>query len=165
MVYAATLREYWSFSRTGFRFLMTTAVLGSAAALTFALGIARAQAGAAPLALRGLCIALAGFSLLKLAGEGSALLHLRDKQQSDLKRSALLLVGELLPVTRARFALGFVGGVVCPGLIAVAAASGVTGGVVACGALALVLCVAGELLERLTFFSAMSAPKMPGGLR
>jgi formate dehydrogenase iron-sulfur subunit len=165
MVYAATLRTYWSFSRAGFRFLMTTAVLGSAAALCFALGIARAHDGEMPVALRGLCIALAGFSLLKLAGEASALLHLRDKQQNDLKRSALLLVGELMPLTRARYALGFVGGVVFPALIALVAPSGVSNGLVLCGVLALLLCLAGELLERLTFFSAMSAPKMPGGLR
>jgi Fe-S-cluster-containing dehydrogenase component/DMSO reductase anchor subunit len=165
MVYAATLRTYWSFSRTGFRFLMSTAVLGSAAALCFALGIARADGTSAPLALRGLCIALAGFSLLKLAGEASSLLHLRDKQQSDLKRSALLLVGELLPLTRARYALGFVGGVALPMLIALVAAAGVGNGVVLLGVLALALCVGGELIERLTFFSAVSAPKMPGGLR
>jgi formate dehydrogenase iron-sulfur subunit len=165
MVYAATLRTYWSFSRAGFRFLMTTAVLGSAAALCFSLGIARADGGSMPVALRGLCIALAGFSLLKLAGEASALLHLRDKQQNDLKRSALLLVGELLPLTRARYALGLVGGIVLPALIALVAPAGVTNGLVVCGVIALALCLCGELLERLTFFSAMSAPKMPGGLR
>ena len=165
MVYAATLRTYWSFSRTGFRFVMTTVVLGNAAALAYTLAIARVHGGDAPHAVRGLCLALAAGMLLKLAGEASALLHLRDKQQNDLKRSALLLVGELLPITRARFALGLVGGVACPALIAVVAAHGVSTGVVVCGVLALLLTVAGELLERLTFFSAMSAPKMPGGLR
>ena len=165
MVYAATLREYWSFSRTGFRFLMTTAVLGSAAALTFSLGVARAHGGEPPAALPGLCMALVGFALLKLAGEAAAFLHLRDKQQNDLKRSALLLAGELMPVTRARFALGFVGGVMCPALIMAASHAGVTTSLLLAGVLALMLCVAGELLERLTFFSAMSAPKMPGGLR
>jgi Fe-S-cluster-containing dehydrogenase component/DMSO reductase anchor subunit len=165
MVYAATLRTYWSFSRTGFRFVMTTAVLGTAAVLAYSLAVARVTGGYAPRALFGLCVALASAMLLKLAGEASALLHLRDKQQSDLKRSALLLVGELLPLTRARFALGLAGGVACPTLIALTSESGVSTGVLVTGALALVLAVSGELLERLTFFSAMSAPKMPGGLR
>jgi DMSO reductase anchor subunit len=165
MVYAATLRTYWSFSRTGFRFVMTTAVLGTAAVLAYTLVIARVTGGDTPHALFALCVALASAMLLKLAGEASALLHLRDKQQSDLKRSALLLVGELLPITRARYALGLVGGVASPTLIALASESGVSTGLLVIGALGLVLAAAGELLERLTFFSAMSAPKMPGGLR
>jgi hypothetical protein len=58
-----------------------------------------------------------------------------------------------------------VGGLACPALIALAASGGATSGLALLGVLALVLCVGGELLERLTFFSAMSAPKMPGALR
>ena len=114
-----------------------------------------------------LCIALACALALKLAGELSSLLHLRDHQQTELKRSALLLRGELWPLLarahrrrrpRRRSPRRSRSCSRC--------ASAVSGLDVALALLLLfALALAGELLERLLFFAAVSAPKMPGALR
>ena len=72
--------------------------------------------------------------------------------------------------TLARFALGLLGGVMLPAMLAGEAAtssatvpdwcnsSSLTG-------LLFAACLAGELLERYLFFAACAAPQMPGGIR
>ena len=169
MLYHATQRRWWSGGRSGFKFALTAAVLGLAAILSGAFGAAILSGGPFSAELiafgrRG-AQGLALLTALKLAGEASILLHLRDHQQGDLKRTALLLWGDLRPLTLWRFSLGGLGGVVLPlSLLADLAADGqwaaLTGSLA--GFLAL---LAGEILERATFFSALSAPRMPGGLR
>jgi hypothetical protein len=104
-------------------------------------------------------------TLLKLGGEASIFFHLRDRQQGDLKRTAMLLWGELRRLTGGRFALGVVGGMMLPlglltSLTAANAGLALTGAV-----LSLVCLVMGDMLERMTFFTASSARRMPGGLQ
>ena len=169
MLYHATQRRWWSGGRTGFKFALTAAVLGLAAILSGAFGAAILSGGPFSAELiafgrRG-AQGLALLTMLKLTGEASILLHLRDHQQGDLKRTALLLWGDLRPLTLWRFSLGGLGGVVLPlslltNLAADAQWAALTGSLA--GFLAL---LAGEILERATFFSALSAPRMPGGLR
>ena len=169
MLYHATQRRWWSGGRSGFKFALTAAVLGLAAILSGAFGAAILSGGPFSAELiafgrRG-AQGLALLTALKLAGEASILLHLRDHQQGDLKRTALLLWGDLRPLTLWRFSLGGLGGIVLPlSLLANLATDGqwaaLTGSLA--GFLAL---LAGEILERATFFSALSAPRMPGGLR
>ena len=169
MVYHATQRRWWSGARTGFKFALTGAVLGLAAILsgTFGVAILAGEPFGAELIAFGRRGAqgLALLTLLKLAGEASILLHLRDHQQGDLKRTALLLWGDLRPLTLWRFSLGGLGGAVLPLSLLThltpdgqwAALSGSLAGLLAL--------LAAEIIERVTFFSALSAPRMPGGLR
>jgi Fe-S-cluster-containing dehydrogenase component/DMSO reductase anchor subunit len=164
MLYHATQKKLWTLSRTGFRFAATTAVLGMASSLASA-----ATAPADQLALfrdgaRSLAMALATLVTAKLLWEIGALAHLRDKRLTELKRSAVLLLGELRPLFVYRLVLGFGFGVVCPLVTAhlwnapivnqprllVSAFVGLVG-----------LCLA-EIGERMLFFRAVCAPRMPG---
>jgi formate dehydrogenase iron-sulfur subunit len=162
MVYVATRREQWSAARTGLTFCGTTLVLGCAAVFAvsaFTLPLAHGSPDG-PRSL--LWLVLAG-SALKLALEASALLRVRDRRSSALKRMALVMLGDLAPVTRMRFVCGAMGGVVLPlvvGLSQLAAGPTRALSVVLLGVL-----LAGELLERYLFFRAAPASRMPGGLR
>jgi hypothetical protein len=106
---------------------------------------------------------MAGAVALKLAWEITFLARGGGRSE-DLRRSARLLRGpELGGLTRWRFGLGLVGGMVLP--LAVAAlcdsadpplglAAALAGGAVA-------LVVAAELCERVSFFAAVTSPSMP----
>jgi DMSO reductase anchor subunit len=106
-------------------------------------------------------MALTGF---KLVGEATVLLHGYDRKLGELKRTALLLRGQLLKQFMARLGVGAVGGLLLPLLLSSSMDQlSSTGQLVflAVSALALLL---GELLERMLFFKALSAPKMPGAI-
>ncbi|MGZ3406441.1 MAG: DmsC/YnfH family molybdoenzyme membrane anchor subunit, partial [Polyangia bacterium] len=145
MVYAATRRECWRAPSTGFKFFATAFVLGVATVL---------PSSSSPSLARVLCAAVA----LKLLYEISVFRHLRRRQHTALKRTAILMKGDLLGVTAARFACGLVGGVLLPALVGFGHAEGRA---VAVAIFALTL--SGELCERWLFFTAATAPKMPGG--
>lgn len=101
----------------------------------------------------------------KLAHEVSLLKHVRDPVLGDLKKSALLMLGPLRTLTRARFALGLAATLGLPALLALLhawQASSVSVAVVA--SLLLLAALGGELLERVAFFAASAPPKMPGGI-
>jgi hypothetical protein len=101
---------------------------------------------------------------LKLIFEASMFRHLLDKQQGDLKRTAMLMTRDLREVTSWRFLLGTVGGVVLPGvLILVEAVPSAVSTLIVC-LVALLFTLLGELLERTLFFTAVSAPRMPGAI-
>jgi DMSO reductase anchor subunit len=157
MVYAATRRPSWRAPETALRFFATALVLGCA---TVAM-IAAASGGerAVPVAL---CKLGAGAAAAKLLWEAAIFRHLRSRSHTALKRSAMLMRGDLARATSWRFVCGALGGVALP-LIAVAAADAgrapLAGLCVAAFALALV----GELAERYLFFAAATALKMPGG--
>jgi Fe-S-cluster-containing dehydrogenase component/DMSO reductase anchor subunit len=165
MVYAATLKRFWSFAHSAARFFTTTAALGVAATLAAAMTAAALEAEVALGAARSLCIALISISLLELGYELSLLAHLGDKRQSELKRSALLLTGELAGSFRWRLAAGTLGGVVLPLVLLARLPDALGAFELALAFAALLLALAGELLERLLFFAAVSSPKMPGALR
>ena len=168
MLYHVTQRRWWSGGRTGFKFALTSAVLGLAALLsgTFAAAVVSGEPLGTELIAFGRRGAqgLAALTLLKLAGEASVLFHLRDHRQGDLKRTALLLWGDLRPLTLWRFFLGGLGGVLLPlalltDLAPHSFAAAITGSLAG-----LVALLTAEIIERTTFFSALSAPRMPGGM-
>jgi DMSO reductase anchor subunit len=183
MVYAATRRSHWRGSATGFKFALTTLVLGAAAvsAISLASSAARASGGGGPPpcpppflatgAYRWLAVILMLAAGLKLAVEASIFRHLRDRRHSIEKRLALLMKGELGRTSAARFLCGVLGGLVLPalglGIAALAERSArplpLAPLTVIAGA-ALVLSLAGELLERYLFFAAAPASRMPGGI-
>jgi formate dehydrogenase iron-sulfur subunit len=165
MLYHATKKKLWSLSRTGFRFFATTLLLGMASSLASASLGSEQELFAIRPAARLLSLTLAAAGAAKLVWELGILAHLRDKQLTELKRTALILTGELRPFFLYRLALGVAFGILCPLLTARAwnaaailhRPSVVAGGIVGL----LGLCLA-ELLERVLFFRAVNAPRMPG---
>jgi formate dehydrogenase iron-sulfur subunit len=170
MIYHVTLRQFWSFARTGFKFTMTTLVLGTATTLctsVLAGYLGRAQSGAPELAA--IALTLSKVLMLcvgvELAFELSIFLHLRDKQHSELKRSALLLAGELRKHGELRLIAAGAGGLLLPLAVIGSVGAAVNVSTLVYALLSLALLTAGELIERTLFFTAVSAPRMPGAVR
>jgi len=151
MIYVFTRREFWSFSQTATKFFLTTIILGTAGSWA-ALAFAGSTSSILPAAL---LIA----SLFKLGSEVLMLRHRRIGLETQLGRSALLMRSQLRSVTASRFVLGFLGGVVLPGV----ALFGLSNVVLPVAVV--VACLCGELAERYLFFTAVSPDKMPGGLQ
>lgn len=174
MIYATLGREYWTFSRTAVRFLLTTSLLGTATVwLSVAiLVLARPSAETErlfALASELCCPAMALIASAKLIWEAAIMRYLLFPAMSQLKRSALLMTGPLANLTMARVACGMLGGIVIPVILMSQFAYGegdldrVTIAVLT--ALLFLACLAGELWERYLFFAAVAAPRMPGGIR
>lgn len=158
MIYASTGRPFWNAPTTLIKFALTCAILGLPLALLIQLASAGLPAERATL----MCAVLAVAALLKLLLECSIFLRLRTRQHTPLKRTALLMVGDLGLTTFKRFFIGIIGGVLLPSLLYTAFASLSPLFVFLVVGLVLVLCLIGELLERYLFFTAVVAPKMPG---
>jgi formate dehydrogenase iron-sulfur subunit len=170
MVYIATRREFWKPWYTAARFVLTAGLLGAAFALLLAMAAAwsnndlSAKSAFDEMGAR-LCGAVVAIAAAKLAVESSVLWHLSSLQNTTLKRSALLLTGELSTVFKIRVICGLAGGISLPlAMIAIGSRPDENGYLL--GAMALVvaaLLLAGELGERYLFFTAVVAPKMPRG--
>jgi formate dehydrogenase iron-sulfur subunit len=163
-IYHVTRRAFWSGSTTGFKFVMTAILLGLATArMTLSIGLA-VRGGSLDLAGRETLASLAASvarvvvvaGVLKALGELDVLRHLRDKRYSDLKRTALLLTGDLRRYTLLRLAFLASGlGLTAADLHGLPSVLGAV--------LALLALLGGELVERTLFFAAMSTPGMPRG--
>jgi DMSO reductase anchor subunit len=120
----------------------------------------------APLKARAAALSLMGplalASAAKLALDAEILVHLGERGLGELKRTALLLVGELARPAAARVIVGVVG----VGLVLLIAHAQGLGAGALLFALVVVWCLAlsGELLERMLFFRALSVPRMPGAV-
>ena len=119
MIYVFTKREFWSFESTAVKFSLTAILLGIASTwLTILIlnmtdnspesNLLIAQAG--PILSKALIVT----SIIKLSFEASIFRYLIRRQNSPLKRSAVLMSGELSNVTLARFACGILGGILMP---------------------------------------------------
>ena len=168
MIYQDTRRKFWSGTTTALKFFGTTCLLGPAtilfAATLQAVFTTSLQTQSAFTELTDfLSVALIATGTVKLAGELLVFRHLRDAVFSPLKRTALLMSGELGEATTIRFLSGALGGVVLPLVLLLQKPAP---GVATLGITlwALVFSVAGELLERYLFFTAVIHPKMPGGM-
>jgi formate dehydrogenase iron-sulfur subunit len=173
MVYAITRRAYWNAVSTSLKFLLTTSSLGTATALLTSLVTATCLDTIRPrevLAAYGgpWCTVLVVSMAAKLIVESTIFRHLRQKQASALRRSAVLMTGDLAAVTKSRFICGFVGGIALPSMLLRAATKSPDeigdGFVCLVAGVLFVVCLAGELLERYLFFAAVAPPKMPGGM-
>lgn len=171
MIYVFTKREFWSFETTTIKFSLTTILLGIASTwLTIfivnwtddspASNLLITQAG--PLLSKALILT----SIIKLSFEASIFRYLIRRQNSPLKRSALLMSRQLSNVTLARFACGLLGGVLMPCfLLNQQMHSQHNLKLFIAVSILFIACLFGELLERYLFFSAVAAPRMPGILR
>ncbi len=174
MIYIDTRRAFWSPTNTVTKFLGTALVLGIPVALIVSLASAVLSTSLSiehVLTTYGqrLCQSLIVVAGLKLLFELTIFANLHSKRHTPMKRSALLLSGELRGPTTARFSFGVAGGILMPlvllGESQLAPTSGfhpVFIGVIA--VLSLAMCLAGEFLERYLFFTAVVAPKMPGAV-
>jgi Fe-S-cluster-containing dehydrogenase component/DMSO reductase anchor subunit len=172
MIYASTRRPFWNAPLTGLKFILTAALLGGPTALLIWLAAAAVIDGLTVNRLMAdfgaaLCAGLAALAAVKLLAEAAVFLWLPGRRFTPLKRTALLLAGELGPLTLQRFAMGLAGGVVLPLVLAMpylqAGGAGHRSPFVLCAvAISAILLTVGELFERYSFFAAVVAPKMPG---
>ncbi len=165
MIYVATKRKWWSAATTSLKFFGTAGILGVGTMATTTSVAARLNHSADLTSSMQMLVAwFGGLATLKLIYEAGMFRHLLDKQQGDLKRTALLMTRDLKEITRWRFILGFVGGMALPGLLLLAGSSADSvAALILCGA-GLLIAMAGEFLERTLFFTAVSAPRMPGAI-
>lgn len=174
MIYHDTRRVFWKAKYTGAKFTLTSLMLGLPTALATSLmatafnnNLTLSQVmGSWGYGLLGSIIAI---SLIKLTFEATLFRHLRDTEHTPLKRSALLMTNKLSSATINRFAFGFLGGVILPLVMIVAASAQSTTTahpIFVCflSAMMVILCLLGELSERYLFFTAVVSPKMPGGV-
>lgn len=153
-IYEDTRRPFWRMHLTAGKFMGTTLLAGTALALPVALILGSSMGPV-------LAACLLVVSMLKLGGEAFYLRHLRAQQWNGDQHSAALMAGPLRRALQIRFALGFLGGVLLPGVLVGGNAEMPLG----LGVAIALLCLAGELTERYLYFTAVVALKMPGGVR
>jgi len=169
MLYAVTRRVYWQLSFSVPRFLGTSALLGLSLTLLVFSAAAYFGEPVSGHTVAGLYQALILASVFKLLLDASVLAHLHNSRVTDLKRTALLMWGELARLTQARFVLGVVAGLVLPVFLSTlfdgsAQQLQLSGGALILAALSCLGLVGAELLERSLFFMAAASPKMPGAV-
>ena len=173
MIYAKTRRPFWSGTRTASKFMLTCIVLGLPIALLVSLAACYWNHDLTTHAImqtygQTLCRWLMMAVATKLALEGLIFVWLQQRQFTPLKRTALLLMGELSMTNVLRYFFGVMGGLILPMvLLSEKATTAGTEGYepLFMGFLVLLvtsLLLIGELLERYLFFAASVAPKMPG---
>jgi len=162
MIYADTRREYWRGSQSSGKFFGTTVLLGAATALTI-----RATG---PSAADPHINEFAGLMFMAMAAKLGfehrifrSLVHEETPAPTPLNKTARLLAGELSFAARVRVGCGVLGGLIFPVLLILIRAGGDAPARWLAPA-GLVLCVAGELLERYLFFAAVAPAKMPGNV-
>ncbi|HRX78666.1 MAG TPA: dimethyl sulfoxide reductase anchor subunit [Pirellulaceae bacterium] len=172
MIYIDTRRVFWGPLFTVTKFFGTCLVLGVPVALLISLAAAALSTDLTIDQIlvsygRQLCHALIVIVSAKLVFEAMIFGSLRNQRHTPLKRTALLLKGELSMITTARFILGTLGGILLPLILLGEQHIAPNGGFqpLFVGIIALLmtgLCLAGETIERYLFFTAVVAPKMPG---
>ena len=144
MIYVDTQRPFWSLPVSFGKFFGTMLALAAAGYLCVA-----ASSGLA-------LILMIGYAT-KLVLEGLQLCAVSESGMSPAKKSASLMLYPLRTLLRARFAVGGLG----LGLLALLALNSSSLLLAALAGLAL---LTAELLERVLFFKAVAAPKMPGAV-
>jgi DMSO reductase anchor subunit len=172
MIYIDTRRAFWGPLFTVTKFLGTCLVLGVPVALLISLAAAACSVDLTIDQIlssygRRLCYALIVIAGSKLIFESMIFCSLRNTRHTPLKRTALLLKGELSMTTTARFIVGGMGGILLPLILVgerqLAPVDGFQPLFIGIIALLMTgLCLAGEFIERYLYFTAVVAPKMPG---
>jgi DMSO reductase anchor subunit len=121
MIYAVTARRWWRVSHSGPKFALTTVLTGTSAVIVAALVASAVETSARDTGsivftdlVRPLALVMLASASAKLAGEAAMFRHLRDDTYTDLRRTAMLLRGDLAKVTVWRYATGIFGGVFAP---------------------------------------------------
>lgn len=154
-IYQFTARSFWMGMRTLGKFAGTAVAAGLALLL-----LCQSAAGAGQGGWIAALLVIA--SVAKLTYEAAVFRHTRHGDHS-LWLSSRLMTRELRMPTIARFALGLAGGVLLPALVLATPDVPMVASVVA--ALGFLSVTAGELLERVLYFSAVVPLRMPGGVK
>lgn len=172
MIYAKTPRQFWSFPISSLKFFGTAAVLGLASVYAFGTWVSYFVSDVSTGTYlkewgNALALGLVVVTFLKLLFEGSLFVNLLRDEPTQLKRAAVLMKRELLKVTLLRFSTGILGGLLPLWPLLTALITGIPNHAsievhLGLSVTALCLLIIGEISERYLFFSAASAPKMPG---
>jgi DMSO reductase anchor subunit len=166
MVYHDTRREFWWLPATAGKFFGSVLLLGAGGTLLVLAAFAWPGS-------RGVCLALSALlplaGMCKLAVELRVLRHLPDDDFSSLHKTALLLTERFGLLNRTRVTCLVMGAVVLPAWIAIeiggnGQASHSAHTLTLQAAVAFLFCLAGELIERRLFFTAVQPVKMPGAI-
>jgi DMSO reductase anchor subunit/ferredoxin len=152
MIYVDTKRPAWPANAVFTKFFGATLLLGAAAGTVWAGWLAPALA---PL----LAMLSVVIGTVLFVWEGTGLLRVKNDSTSPLHRSAQTIFGLLRPVLTARVILFVASTFFSVMVIFNATDRGTIWGTIAC-----LSTVAGQVLERYTFFTACSGPRMPGGI-
>jgi formate dehydrogenase iron-sulfur subunit len=169
MVYHVVRRPFWRARFSGIKFAGTAVVLGLATALV-ALAIVSAShseivgRSESSRLLTAIAVCLIVFSAAKLWFEERLVREFARSGRTDLRKTAFLLAGPLRRPAGLRRTLGVVGGAVLPVAVIIGAAAANPGVMAGAAVLTLAASIAGEIVERYLFFTAVVKPKMPGGL-
>ena len=168
-VYAVTRRRWWGLARTATKFFLTTAATGAAAVLVITVVVALVADD--PTAERAGLVSGRPLGVLMLAAVAGKLIwemtflrHLRAGAPAELRRSARALVGDLRRSTQWRAGLASAGALAATGVVMVAG-SGRPAMVLVLASTGFAAVVAGELVERWQFFTAVAPPRMPSAPR
>jgi formate dehydrogenase iron-sulfur subunit len=169
LIYAVTRRHWWRAAVTGPKFALTGAACGAATVLATSLVSAAVLGGSGAVSTavdigRTLAVVVMLATAAKLLLEASVLRHRHRGGDERLRGTAVLLTRDLRTASSWRFTLGAGGGLLAPGALLVALAGTPhepvwSAGLAVVGLMAL---VAGELVERSQFFTAVTPPRMPG---
>ena len=148
MVYHATGRRLWHFVSSGGQFFGTTATLGAA-------GLGLAATASAPAVAATCAAGVALVTVLKLAGFVALLCCDTGRETLPIARTARLLRGRLRALSVLRLTAA---------ALVLPLAAGLAGGNWLAAALVFATTLAGESIERMLFFRAISPARMPGSL-
>jgi formate dehydrogenase iron-sulfur subunit len=154
MVYRKTRRVFWSNSIS--RFFASTFLLGAAAAWLIEIRFKKFGAPALSVALLTSIKLAIESRFIRNAGEERPWPEARDFDTWSLAQTATILWEKLGVLTRTRFLFGMFGGIVLPLLSFVAEFP-----LPFLALIGFAFCLAGEFIERYTFFRAVVPPRMP----
>ncbi len=149
MIYHDTRRPFWSFPISALKFFGTTLGLALSAHLFISVYFDEVSAV--------ILFPLLLVFFTKLVQESLILGDVSDSEMTPAKKTALLMLYPLRRILIARFVCTTIG-LAMSGVLIVESSSLTFAGV---GFVCLLL---GELMERVLFFTAVAAPKMPGGM-
>ncbi len=150
MIYDDTKRPFWHISVSGPKFIGTTLILGLASCALIH-----------PETENGHWI-LFWMVLIKLGLEGLQLRHANSIEYTPAKKSALLMLRPLARLTQSRFVFSLIPLVLISGLWVFNISDEDT--IRSIAFLSWAFLIMGEMFERILFFKAVAAPKMPGGV-
>ncbi len=149
MIYHDTQRPFWDFSVSYGKFFGTTFGLALAAYLAVRSVVSDGHSLAVVVVAVLICF------VIKMSLEATQLRAATQSEMTPAKKSALLMLKPLKAITLARYGFGVAGLLCFAGVLA-----DVSPSLLSVSGFALLLI--GELLERVLFFKAVAAPKMPG---
>ncbi len=166
MVYRDTPRALWATRLTSTKFFLTGTITGLAgllATLCF-FDVFYLNLDVLPLKdlVLGVTLATTFTFLVKMATEARILRHIDDQDLNPLKKTALLLRGDLKNFYAWRFNFGLMGGLVLPIFWIYRGYTGTDIFDFVMSLIVLATLIIGELLERYLFFTTCVPPRMPG---